>query len=127
MPSVDVAAASQQVKADLMQRAEPFFVDLRNASVRQDHDFILQHCTEDMATALILDSAIAETPSEPRVEGLRAELVDLFEEVNRYVASVQYTADEQRGDRRPRKVNEVWHFVREPEAPDWRLAAVEPG
>lgn len=127
MPSVDVAAASQQVKADLMQRAEPFFVDLRNASVRQDHDFILQHCTEDMATALILDSAIADTPAEPHVEGLRAELVDLFEEVNRYVASVQYTADEQQGGRRPRKVNEVWHFVREPEAPDWRLAAVEPG
>lgn len=123
--SADVALTSQQVKAELMQRAEPFFVDLRNASVRQDHEFILQHCTEDMATSLILDSAVTNLPAESRVEGLRAELVDLFEEVNRYVASVQYTADEQLGDRRPRRVNEVWHFVREPEASDWRLAAVE--
>lgn len=125
VPAVEVALASNVVKADLMQRAEPFFVDLRTASVRKDHEFILQHCTEDMATSLILDSEIANVPSEPHVEGLKAELVDLFEEVNRYVASVQYTADEQLGNHRPRKVREVWHFVREPDASDWRLAAVE--
>ena len=119
-------ALSAQVKADLLQRAEPFFVDMRMASSRKDHDFILQHCTEDLATSMILDSEIETNPGAPQVEGLKAELVDLFEEVNRYVASVQYTADVQIGDKQPRHVQELWHFVREPNADHWRLAAVEP-
>ncbi len=120
----DVAASRAQVKADLLQRAEPFFVDLRMASSHKDHDFILQHCTEDLATSLILDS---ETEAmAPQVEGLKAELVDLFEEANRYVASVQYTAHVQQGDTPPRKVQELWHFVHELNTEAWRLAAVEP-
>ncbi|MBM3393310.1 MAG: hypothetical protein FJY37_01435 [Betaproteobacteria bacterium] len=121
----EVALSSAQLREDLLQRAEPFYIDLRAASGRKDHDYILRHCTEDMAISLILDSEIAKT--KPKVEALKAELVGLFEEVNRYVASVQYTADEHHGDPIPRKVKEVWHLIRDPATPDWRLAAVEPG
>ncbi len=121
----DVATSSARLKADLLQRVEPFYRDLRMASVRKDHDFILQHCTEDLATSLILDCETEVTPGAQQVDGLQVELVDLFEEVNRYVASVQYTANVQLGSTQPRKVQELWHFVREPSADAWRLAAVE--
>ena len=41
-----------------------------------------------MATSLILDSAVSRA-AEHRVEGLKAELVDLFEEMNRYDETAQ--------------------------------------
>jgi hypothetical protein len=122
----DVAASSEKIKANLLQKAEPFFVDLRVASSRKDHEFILQHCTEDLATSMILDIETEPSHGTPQVDGLRAELVDIYEELNRYVASVKYTAHLQSGNQKPHKVQELWHFVHDA-APssDWRLAAIE--
>ncbi len=115
-------------ETELLNRAPKMFRDVQNANNAGDKAALERLVDESFLPQLVADIDNRAEPSRTSVMNLDVvgdRVLGFTREGYRYVGSVQFNALISEGGAPAETVEEVWHFVRNVDGGEWKLAGIE--
>lgn len=113
----------------LLSQAESMFRQLQDVNNRGDKAALERMTTEDVFASFAQDIDNRSAPSQTRVISVNVvgnQVMGFTRESNRYVGSIHFRALVNEGEGRANDdVDEVWHFVKDLNGGQWKLAGIE--